>query len=140
MLSLTKSGLTLHYASTLLVRTLDGGHTRLSLVCLFLVQSEAPGFLGAELATVAMVASSVPSIVGNGIAKCAWGADYAPISQKSTCTATPWQILDFSAVRQSCGPEAYHYERCCHVMIGMFAQILTYREESKAGPLPQVRI
>ncbi|GAQ91140.1 Protein kinase superfamily protein [Klebsormidium nitens] len=90
-----------------------------------------------ELATVAMVASSVPSIVGNGIARCSWGADYAPLVQKSTCTATPWQILDFSAVRRSCGPEAYHYERCCHVMIGMLAQILTYREESKAGPLPQ---
>lgn len=87
-----------------------------------------------------MVASSVLSIVGNGIARCSWGADYAPIAQKQNCTAAPWQILDFSAVRQSCGPEAYHVERCCHVMIGMLAQILTYREEIKAGALPQVRI
>jgi hypothetical protein len=88
---------------------------------------------------VALVASAVPVTVGNGLSDCSWGVEIVPVIQQSACTAAPWEILDFDALNRSCGAEQYHSERCCHIMIGMLAQMLTYRAEKGEGAIPEVR-
>jgi hypothetical protein len=88
---------------------------------------------------VALVASAVPATVGNGLSECSWGVEIVPVIQQSTCTAAPWVILDFDPLNRSCGAEQYHSERCCHIMIGMLAQMLTYRAEKGEGAIPEVR-
>ncbi|GAQ77876.1 Protein kinase superfamily protein [Klebsormidium nitens] len=77
-----------------------------------------------DLAQVAMAAAAYPLAIANGIARCLYTVDIAPIPQATKCTSYDWSRQNWTSIVRSCGPEKYRADRCCNLIYGQYQMML----------------
>lgn len=71
-----------------------------------------------------MTAAAYPLAIANGIARCLYTVDIAPIPQATKCTAYDWSRQNWTSIARSCGPERYRADRCCNLIYGQYQMLL----------------
>jgi hypothetical protein len=85
-----------------------------------------------------MVAATWPVLAANGISQCLHQVDISPVVLSPKCTAWDWSAWNFTSIELSCGPQQIRPDRCCELMLGLFAQVHALYVHSTGHALPQV--
>ncbi|GAQ77887.1 Protein kinase superfamily protein [Klebsormidium nitens] len=77
-----------------------------------------------DLARVAMTAAAYPLDIANGIARCLYTVDIAPIPQAPKCTAYDWSRQNWTSMLYSCTGPGESGTDCCNLIAGQYQMML----------------